>query len=174
LSPTWSQAQQSNFRVVEKVTWGQGIYFLADPDRTAVVAIHQLPKTLDTLWLRLLGRGQVQANAVAELLALPIDHPYRQETLRHISVLQINLQVRQNKTKDLREVMMNLAPAYDKWLQETLAQGRGEGREEGREETQVAIALRLLRRNRPIEEVSQDTGLSIEVLQTLQSNDSAG
>jgi len=38
--------------------------------QTAVVAINQLPKTEMTLWLRLLGRGTTQADAIAELLAL--------------------------------------------------------------------------------------------------------
>jgi hypothetical protein len=75
-------------------------------------------------------------------------------------------ELRQNETEDRREVVMNLAPAYDKWLQETLAQGR--------EETQVAIARRLLQRNMPLDEISECTGLAIEVLQTLRSDDSAG
>lgn len=79
-----------------------------------MVVIHQLPKTIDTLFLRLLGRGTVQADAVNELTALPLDHPCRGETLHHISRLQINLKLRQNKTKDLQEIIMNLAPAYDK------------------------------------------------------------
>ena len=143
-----------------------------------MVAIHHLPKTLDTLFLRLLGREQVQADAVRELIALPPEHPYCQETLRHISVLQIHLQLRQNKTKDLREVIMNLAPAYDQWLQKTLAQGhkeghkegRDEGHKEGRDEGLVTVARRLLQRGRPLEEVAQDTGLSIEVLESLRSN----
>ena len=162
LTPTFSQKQQDNFLVRQKKQWGQGIYFLAEPDLTAVVAIHHLPKTLDTLFLRLLGREQVQADAVNELIALPPEHPYRQETLRHISVLQIHLQLRQNKTKDLREVIMNLAPAYDQWLQNTLAQGHKEGL--------VTVARRLLQRDRPLEEIAQDTGLSIELLEALKSD----
>ena len=52
LTPTFSQKQQDNFLVRQKKQWGQGIYFLAEPDLTAVVAIHHLPKTLDTLFLR--------------------------------------------------------------------------------------------------------------------------
>lgn len=94
----------------------------------------------DTLFLRLLGRGTVQVDAVNELTALRSDHPYRGETLHHISRLQINLKLRQNKTKDLQEVIMNLALAYDKWLEETLAKGRMEGRVE----TQIDIARRML------------------------------
>jgi predicted transposase/invertase (TIGR01784 family) len=70
---------------------------------------------------------------------------------------------------------MNLAPAYDKWLEETLEQGREEGltigRDEGREESKVEIAQRLLNMNLSIEMISQGTGLSIEVLQRLRSKD---
>ncbi len=161
LSPTFSKRQQTTFHVVEKKAWGPGIYFLPSPDRTAVVAIHQLPKTIDTLFLRLLGRDKVQADAVAELIALPLEHPYRSTTLHHISRLQINLQVRQNKTKDLWEIMMNLAPAYDKWLAETETK------------TQTTIALRMLDLKMPIETIAQVTGLSIEVVQSLRSADAA-
>ena len=71
-------------------------------------------------------------------------------------------ELRQNKTENRGEVVMDLAPAYDKWLQETLAQGR--------EETQIAIARRLLQRNMPLDEISECTELPIEVLQTLRSN----
>jgi predicted transposase/invertase (TIGR01784 family) len=108
-------------------------------------------------------------------LALPLDHPYRGETLRHISRLQINLKLRHNKTKDLREVIMNLSPAYDKWLEETLTQGRKEGLKEGlkesREETGMTIAARMLQINLPIETIVQVTGLSVEMVQSLRSNE---
>jgi hypothetical protein len=172
LSPTMSPAMQKRFCVVEKSRWGKGIYFLPAPDRTAVIAIHHLSKTLDTLWLRLFGRDKVQAEAVKELLALPPTHPYRQETLRHLMVLQVNLKIRQNKTKDIREVMMSLAPAYEKWLKETLDQGRQEGRQEGhqegRQEGQVEVALRLLQRNMAIAEVAECTGLPIAQVKKLR------
>jgi predicted HTH domain antitoxin len=156
--------QQKSFRTEEKPQWGTGVYFLPDPDRTAIISIHNLPNTPDTLLLRLLGRGQVQADAISELIKLPSDHPYRGEILRHISRLQINLKIRQNRTKDIREVMMNLAPAYDKWLEETRTQER--------EETQIAIALRLMKKSMSLDDISECTGLSIEVLQALRANNS--
>ncbi len=185
LSPTMSPAMQKLFCVVEKPGWGGGIYFLPAPDRTAVVAIHHLPKNLDTLWLRLFGRDKVQAEAVTELLALPQTHPYRQETLRHLMILQVNLKIRQNKTRNIQEVMMSLAPAYEKWLEETLAQGRQEGRQEmksdpvyqqqlqetlaqGRQEGQLAVALRLLQKNMPIADVAECTGLPLAAVQKLR------
>jgi hypothetical protein len=162
LSPTMSGAIQRSFRVVEKPTWGPGIYFLPDPDRTAVVALHHLPRTLDTLWLRLFARGQVQAAAVAEVVALPVDHPYRQQTLYHLAVLQVNLKIRQNQSQDLQEVMMSLSPAYEKWEQETLAKGRQEG--------QLEIVRRMLQGDLPLETIAQVTGWSIEQLQRLQAD----
>ncbi len=55
LSPTLSKQLQKTFTAQETQQWGKGIYFLTKGDRTAIIAIHQLPKTLDTLWLRLLG-----------------------------------------------------------------------------------------------------------------------
>ncbi len=38
-------------------------------------------------------------------------------------MLQVNLQMRQNRSNDLREVIMNLAPAYEQWYAKTIAEG---------------------------------------------------
>ncbi|MDM8558432.1 hypothetical protein [Candidatus Parabeggiatoa sp. HSG14] len=43
-----------------KQGWCEGIYFLADTLRTAIVSINRLPKTPETLLLRLLGKGETQ------------------------------------------------------------------------------------------------------------------
>lgn len=161
LTPTFSEVLQKKFGVQERRAWGKGIYFLAETDQTAVIAIHQLPRTIDTLFLRLLGRGKVQAEAIAELTTLPLDHPYRGTTLHHISRLQINLKLRQNKSKEIQEIIMNLAPAYDKWLEEVKT---GE---------QISIARRMLKKNLALTDIADCTGLSIELLQQLRSNDSS-
>ncbi len=68
---------------------------------------------------------------------------------------------------------MNLAPVYDKWLEETLMQGHKEGHKEGCEETGMTIARRMLQINLPIETIVQVTGLSIEVVQSLRLNQSS-
>ncbi len=73
-------------------------------------------------------RGKTEA--VKELLALPEDYPYREETQRHLSRLQVNLEMRQNKNADLREVIMNLAPAYDEWYAKTIEEGKQKGKQE--------------------------------------------
>jgi hypothetical protein len=165
-SPTLSKSMQKSFCMKQKPQWGNGIYFLPDPDRTAIVAIHHLPKTVDTLWIRLFGKGKVQSDAIAELLDLPDNHPYRQETIGHLATLRIQLQTRQNKTKSLREVVMSLSPVYEQWRQATLQ----EGRQEGLQEMQIAIALRMLAENMSLDTIAQLTGLPMEEIQRLQDD----
>ena len=52
---------------------------------------------------------ELQKEAIDTLFGLPKDHPYRTQTLEHLSILQINLKARQNKTKDIKEVIMGLS-----------------------------------------------------------------
>jgi predicted HTH domain antitoxin len=161
VTPTLSPAKQEEFCMVTKPQWGEGIYFLPKNDFTRIVVVHQLPVTLDTFWVRLLGRDQVQARAVQELLALREDYPYRRETLRHLASLQVNLPMRHNRSRDLREVMMNLAPAYEQWHAEIIT--------EGEERRAIKIARRLLQKNTPLQEIAELTELSLEQIQALQA-----
>jgi hypothetical protein len=177
LSPTLSERLQRASHMENRPEWGPGIYFLPKPDRTAIVAIHQLPVTIDTLWLRLLGKGKVQANAVKEILDLPKDHPCRNSTLDCLWDLQVNLRMQQNRNiRDLREVVMNLTPAYQKWKAEQIAEGekrgekRGEmrGKKRGETNRSLKIASRLLKKQMPIAEIADLTELTIEQVQKLQ------
>jgi hypothetical protein len=112
LSPTASPAVLSSFNVNQKSGWLPGVYFLGDALRTAIVAIHQLPQTPETLWLRILGRGSVQSQAIVELSNLPLNHPYRQATLELVYNLRQNLRINQNLESDDRELIMRLEPLY--------------------------------------------------------------
>ena len=165
LTPTFSDRLQKEFCVVNKPDWGEGIYFLPYHDRTAIVAIHHLPKTLDTLWLRLFGKGEVQQSAITELLALPPTHPYRQETLKHLTMLQINFKARQNKTKEIQETIMSLSVIYEQWEKETLDQGQQIGQEAERR----SIALKMLQAGALVDFVVQVTGYSVEEVRSLQA-----
>jgi predicted transposase/invertase (TIGR01784 family) len=49
--------------------------------------------------------------------------------------------------------------------------GIEQGIEQGRDRERQAIALNLLRKNIPLETIAEVTGLTIEQLQQLQSND---
>jgi len=104
--------------------WSRGVYFLGDSFRTALVAIHQLPRTPDTLWLRILGRGRVQQLAVDELEALPVKNPFRSNALELLYSLRINLEASQNLDEEDRELIMQLSPLYLQRLEEATQQGR--------------------------------------------------
>ncbi|MEM7175289.1 MAG: Rpn family recombination-promoting nuclease/putative transposase [Chlamydiota bacterium] len=52
-------------------------------------------------------------------------------------------------------------------------EGREEGRKEGREEEKVALVRKLLKRSRPVKEISEDTGLSIKKIQALAQKKTA-
>ncbi|NJM48968.1 MAG: hypothetical protein HC860_24720 [Alkalinema sp. RU_4_3] len=168
LSPTLSQTLKHRRRAEPKPEWGEGIYFLPEDDCTAIVMIHELPVTIDTIWLRLLGRGSVQAEAVKQLLALPKDYRHRLETLDHLAMLRVNLQIRHNRSRDLEEIMINLSPAYEEWRNQTLAEGQRIGVKDGISK----VALRMLRKQMPLAEIAEMTDLTIAQLQALQSDQS--
>jgi hypothetical protein len=68
LTPTASDRLLESFYARSDLdSWPCGVYFLGQALRTAIVAIHQLPTTPETLWLRILGKGTVQQKAIDEL-----------------------------------------------------------------------------------------------------------
>jgi hypothetical protein len=71
----------------------QGIYFLPPGFNTAIVSINQLPETADTLWLRVLGRGQTQRRAVQEVVALPLNYPRRGQILRLLASWKVTIEI---------------------------------------------------------------------------------
>lgn len=61
LSPSCSQSLLNGFgSKLADTGWMNGVYFLPELQKTAIVAINQLPATTETLWLRLLGRDATQ------------------------------------------------------------------------------------------------------------------
>lgn len=110
---------------------------------------------------------------MAELLALPPTHPYRQETLKHLTILQINFKARQNKTKEIRETMMSLSVVYEQWEKERLDQGRDEGQQIGQQigqqQERRSMALRMLQAGARVDFVVQVAGYTIEEVRSLQT-----
>jgi hypothetical protein len=97
---------------LESDRWCSGVYFLGEAMKTAIVAINQLPTTPDTLWLRILGKGKTQQQAVEEIIALPETNPLRTNILALVSTWRVNVQTKQDLTEEDRELIMNLTPAY--------------------------------------------------------------
>ncbi|WP_407882931.1 hypothetical protein, partial [Scytonema sp. NUACC26] len=91
LTPTASLDLLRGFGANSADDWTTGVYFTPETYRMAIVVIHQLPPTQETLWLRMLGRGTVQRQAIDELEALPVTHPFRQATLELLYTLRQHL-----------------------------------------------------------------------------------
>ncbi|MFL9454735.1 hypothetical protein AB0758_27055 [Tolypothrix bouteillei VB521301_2] len=141
LTPTASPQLLSGFGATRADDWVSGVYFIPDTLRTAIVAIHQLPTTPDTLWLRMLGRGKVQSRAIDELEALPVSHPFRQATLELLYTLRQNLAVQTISEPEDRELIMRLAPLY----QQERELAKLEGKLEGKLEERRQVVENLLR-----------------------------
>jgi hypothetical protein len=168
LTPTCSETILKGFGAELGENEGEGIYFLADFFQTAIVVIHQLPVNEDTLWLRLLGKGTTQKQAIAELVNLPQENPYRRNLLEILADWRKSLELRDNKTTEDEEDVMNLSQAYlqdrEQWLQEGRLEGRLEGQLEGRLEGQLETIPLLTRLGLTVEQISQELNLDIEVI----------
>lgn len=147
LSPSCSTRLVDGFgaRLDESGSWGEGVYFLPEFQKTALVAINQLPITEDTLWLRILGKRGTQKRAIDELVALPEGNPFQRSILPILANWRVNVEKSENLSDEDRELIMNLSPAYLKWQEETLQQGRQQGRQEGRLEERRQMVENFLR-----------------------------
>ncbi|WP_017745186.1 hypothetical protein [Scytonema hofmannii] len=124
LSPTASEAQLEGFRVIlDEENWLPGVYLFGEWYRAAIVAIHQLPPTEETLWLRVLGKGKVQQQAIQELQALSEDHPWREVAIDLLSNLKTILELKQDLDQEERDLIMQLSPVYEQRLAEAREQG---------------------------------------------------
>ena len=158
LTPTASKNLLSGFNGTPKPDSLPGIYYLPKSLHTAIIVIHQLPQTQETLWLRLLGRGTVQKQAIDELVALPLNQPYVEITLELLYNLQQNLRINQSSQTEDRELIMRLAPLYQ------------QDRELAKQEGEQRLIIRQL--NRRIGEIESSLiqkvqALSVEQLEEL-------
>jgi hypothetical protein len=176
LSPNISDQTRSQIAAITHDGCEQGLYCFAPDDHRALVAIDELPRSPDTLWLRLLGQGEVLQQAVEDLMGIACNHPHRRRTIAHLAMLRINLVAERKSTHELKEIVMKLSPAYEKWRRDTLAEGRNaghqaghqEGETQGRQQEREELTLKLLQENIALETIAKVTGFSIEQLQTVQ------
>lgn len=110
--------------------WLPGIYFPSKVLLTGVISIDKLPRTPETLWLRILGKGLIQQQAIAEVIALPAEDSKRSAVLKLLATWKISIKVRNEIEQDDRELIMALSQAYLQWEQETKRQGREQGQRE--------------------------------------------
>lgn len=139
LTPTESEATLSGFGAILNDRWLPGIYFMASYFRTAIVVIHQLPRTPETLWLRILGKGKVQELAIDEIEAMPADNQFRTNALTLLNRLKYDLQVTSNTESEDRELIMRLSPLFDQELERVRQEGQQQGLQQGLQQQRRVI-----------------------------------
>ena len=160
LMPTASQDIREGFAVTPTET--PGVYLFPKYDRSTLVILHQLPKTEDTLWLRLLARAGEQRRAIEEFAEMPISTPLDANISELLADYRAMLESRKlaktnpSITQEEEELIMNLSAAYVK------------KKEEWREEVIYTVALNLLRENADMGLILKVTGLSIEQIDQLR------
>jgi hypothetical protein len=107
---------------LKKPHWCKGVYFCGKGWKTAIIAINRLPIIPKTLFIRLLGKGKTQQQAINEILAFPEDDIIRAEVEELLSIWRINIEAKDEKDEDEEELLMNLSPVYQQWRENTLRQ----------------------------------------------------
>jgi hypothetical protein len=158
LVPTASEQWLSHFAFVAKPEWLPGVYTLGNALKSNLLVINQLPATAETLWLRLLGRGVVQQQAIAEVLALAADDGRRARVLQLLVNWKISLDVLGALEPEEQGLMAQLSQAYLEWEQQTEARGIERG--------ERSLVLRQL--NRRVGAIPESVRLHIEALSITQ------
>lgn len=112
-----------------------GMYRLAELWRAVVIIVEELGESVSTVWLRLLGRGRVQAQAVEELLQMSSQEPLRDATFELLVAWQQSLPTLNfSAVGSEQDMLENWREIYAKWEQKVTSEGRREARLEGRRE----------------------------------------
>jgi hypothetical protein len=96
ITPTWSEKNIKDTNSHCSEEWGQGIYLAAEIFRTGVIVVDRLPKSPDTVWLRMLGQETMQQEAINEIAALSPNNPDRQKVLELFMNIKHNSETRPN------------------------------------------------------------------------------
>jgi Domain of unknown function (DUF4351) len=167
LTPTLSAPILEGFGAkLDLENWGEGVYLMPAHFKTGIIVLHQLPKTPETLWLRILGKGRVQEQAIAEVAALPAQHPQRDNVLDLLGNLKVILEARTNIEPEEQELIMQLSPLYLEKIQaaELVDEQRGEQRGEVKEAQ--TLIMRLL--NRRVGKISIELESRVKALPLAQ------
>ncbi|MBE9033476.1 hypothetical protein IQ266_27475 [filamentous cyanobacterium LEGE 11480] len=166
IMPSASQALRSGFGMVAATRMDSaevlpGVYEFPRLDRTGLIVVHQLPKTEETLWLRILGRAGNQRQAIAEFTRRSNDNDLYATIEELIADYRTKLEnLGRQLTEEDEELIMNLSEAYLK--------RRQEWRQEGIQENQQSTAVAALREGFSVEVIMRLTGLSRERIEQLR------
>jgi hypothetical protein len=108
----------------------EGIYPLRKGLHTTIVAIEELPVVPETLWLRLMGKGRTQDDAIADLLMMPESDAKRGMALDLLVSWRISMEIMDQVELEERRILMALSQVYIEWEKQTEARGEERARRE--------------------------------------------
>jgi Domain of unknown function (DUF4351) len=159
LTPTLSAPILEGFSAqLELKEWCEGVYLMPTHFKTGMIVIHQLPKTPETLWLRLLGKGRSQEQAIKEVVALPAGNLQRDDVLDLLGNLKVILEARSNIEPEEQELIMQLSPLYLEKIHAAELVGEQRGEVKGQQE----LVLRQLTRR--VGNVSPELEVQVKLL----------
>jgi Domain of unknown function (DUF4351) len=141
LPQLWVLASSASEALLHKfgaISEESGVYFLPEALRTTIISINQLPCDESTLWLRLLGKGRTQEQAISEVIAFDAGDPRRSSILRLLANWKISIEVT-GQIAEEEELIMTLSQAYLEWEQQTEQRGAAQ-------EAQLLVLRQLKRR----------------------------
>jgi hypothetical protein len=113
---------------------GDGFYKLSKGLNTTIIAVEELPTIPETLWLRLMGKGRTQDDAITDLLILPESDIKRSNALNLLVSWRINMEIMEQVEQEERRILMALSQVYLEWEKQTKRLGVAEGLEQGIEQ----------------------------------------
>jgi hypothetical protein len=168
IMPTASEDIRQGFGATPTNT--PGVYEFPKLQRTGLIVVHQLPKTEDTLWLRILGREGNQRQAIEEFAQQPIRNNLRVTIEELLTDYRADLESRGQLNPEDEELIMNLSAAYLKKQQEWLEEGTDRGIQLGTEQSMQNVAIAALREGCPTDLIVKLTGLTITEIEQLRAN----
>ena len=142
ITPSASDDLLSTACAYESEDWLTGIYFLPKVLRTAIIAINKLPRTPETLWLRIFGKGVIQQQAINEVIGFDEDDPRRSTILQLLATWKDNIQASNSVEKEDIELILKLSQAFIEWRKEILTR---RGIEQGMQQVQRQVVENLLK-----------------------------
>jgi antitoxin component of RelBE/YafQ-DinJ toxin-antitoxin module len=146
--------------------YGSGVYELSKFLRMGIVIIDKLEDGENTLWLKMLGNKDSARQAFGEIEQLSPKRREKNDIIR--TSLKYCVYLRGLPTESLTEEeqdFMRTMEQVDAWYDAEIAKAA----QKAQERKQQEIALKMLRKNMPLETIAELTELSTAQLQSLQS-----
>jgi hypothetical protein len=103
--------------------WPAGFYQRHEADAVGMVVLRELPRTRDTLLLRLMGTGAVLQEALAELGRLPKDAWERQVAMPALIAARVQIP-QDDMSEEERAYVMSIDSVYEQWEQQVTEKTR--------------------------------------------------